>query len=419
MRSIVVAGGGERHPGLKMARVRWDGDLPQRLPHHGSAGFTLIEALVSVAIIGLVMGPIFFFLMQVQRRFQANVVVSESNQGARSAMQSMAQEIGQAGFNPQFTASTTSSAAVAPLTGGNTLQCVTLASTTGINPGDYLSVDKGAAFEQVKVQATHAAALSSYAGNGYCTPGANQISAIFMSCHNNTTTAGCPATGILGAFPVASYKFPYASGILQGQTVSYNGSNVSISNDHILAMYYGDSDNSGNLSYVVYSLYNPTASGSLTPIGISGNTYCPAGATPACYIYTLFRSVTAVNFASGQTITHAYPLVDNVIYQDITGSNPVGPTGRPLFNYITTPVTVVPSAVSVVGTVGINVSVAVNPASLEAQNVVQYYTMASQIRPVNLWAAVSITRSGGSMYLPPVPVGLPMAFPSTIANYYF
>jgi hypothetical protein len=50
---------------------------------------------------------------------------------------------------------------------------------------------------------------------------------------------------------------------------------------------------------------------------------------------------------------------------------------------------------------------------------VQYFTMASQIRPLNLWGAVAITRTGGSIYLPPMPVGLPMAFPTTIANYYF
>ena len=42
-----------------------------------------------------------------------------------------------------------------------------------------------------------------------------------------------------------------------------------------------------------------------------------------------------------------------------------------------------------------------------------------QIRPVNLWAAVSINQTGGSTFLPPMPVGLPMAFPTTISNYYF
>jgi hypothetical protein len=341
-------------------------------------------------------------MMQVQRRFQANSVLSESNQQARAAMQAMAQEIGQAGFNAQFTASTTSTTVVSA---SPTTQCVTLASISGINPGDYLSVDRGAAFEQVKVQATTNAALS---GQTKCSS-ANQISAIFMSCHNNNG-GGCLATGLTGAFPVASYKFPYPSGILQGQSVTYNGSTITVSNDHILAMYNGDTNNSGNLWYVVYSLYNPTSSGSPTSVSVGGNSY---------NLYTLYRSSTQMNYATGQTITHAYPLVNNVMYQSLANANPVGPTGKPLFGYVTVPVTVVPNTVSVAGTVGINISVAVSPASLEAQNLVQYFTMASQIRPVNLWAAVTANQSGGATYLPPMPVGLPMAFPSAISNYYF
>jgi len=406
MTSEGVMSGRIPHRGISVGRMRRAGSAlscPGRAVHRqGTEGFTLLEALVSIAILAVVLGPIFFFLLQIQRRFQANSVGAESNQGARAAMQAMAQEIGQAGFNPQFTASTTSSATVAA---SSTAQCVTLASIAGINPGDYMNIDKGAAFEQVKVQATSNAALS---GQTKCSS-ANQISAIFLSCHNDTA-GGCPATGLTGAFPVASYKFPYASGILQGQTVSYNGSNITVSSDHIQAMYYGDTNNSGNLWYVVYSLYNPTSSGSLASVTINGSSY---------NLYTLFRSSTQVNYATGQTVTHAYPLVDNVVYESLSNASPVGPTGMPLFTYTTVPVTVVPNTVSVVGTVGIDISVALNPASLEAANVVQYYTMASQIRPLNLWAAVSANSSGGSTFLPPMPVGLPMAFSSPISNYYF
>ena len=395
MRSEKVVGSGKRHPWMRVRRVRQGARAT-------SVGFTLIEALVSVAIIGVVMGPIFFFLLQVQKHFQANTVVSESNQGARAAMASVAQEIGQAGFNPQFTASTTSSAAI---TASPTGQCVTLGTTNGINPGDYLSVDSGSEFEQVKVLATHTAALSGYSVCGT----ANQIRAVFLQCHNNSS-GGCPAGGSSGAYGFMSDKFPFPSGMLQGQSLTFNGSTISISNDHILAMYYGNQDNSGTLYYVVYSLYNPASSGSLTTLTINGGSY---------NLYTLWRSIDTVNYATGQTASHAYPLVNNVLYQDITGSNPVGPTGKNLFTYNTLPVTVVPNIISVVGTVGIDVTVAVNPESLEAQGVVQYYTMSSQIRPVNLWAAVSINQTGGSTFLPPMPVGLPMAFPTTISNYYF
>jgi prepilin-type N-terminal cleavage/methylation domain-containing protein len=373
-----------------------------------SAGFSLLELLASVAIIGIVMGGVFMFLNQSQKRFQGNTVITESNQAARAGLEVMAQEIGQAGFNPQYTSSITSSAAVAA---SATAQCVTLNSISGINPGDWVSIDSGAAYEQVQVLATSNGALSGQTACG----GAKQIKAVFEQCHNQNTVP-CPAGGSTGAFPIVSYKFPYPAGIIQGQTVSYGGSSPTISNDHILAMFYGDTNNSGNLWYVVYSLYNPT-SASPTSVTIGAQTF---------YLYTLYRSVTQVTFATGATVTHAYPLVQNVLYQDINGTNPVGPsavsggTGQPIFTYrFTAPITVVPSTVSVVGTIVVNLCVAVNPQSLETGNVVQWYSLATQIRPVNLWSAVTVNQTGGGRYLPPTPAGLPMQFPGSLSTYYF
>ena len=363
--------------------------------------------MVSVAILALVMGAVFTFMVQSQKRFQGNTVITQSNQAARAAIEMLSQEIGQAGFNPQFTTSITSSAAVAA---SAVAQCVTLSSINGINPGDWLSIDTGASYEQVEVLATTNGALS---GQTQCS-GANQISGVFEQCHNDLT-APCP-TGTLGSFPVGSWKFPYPSGILQGQTVNYGGSSVSLSNDHILAVFYGDTDNSGNVWYVVYSLYNPTSSGSLQSLTINNQTF---------NLYTLYRSITKTTFASGATVTQAYPMVQNVLYQDITGSSPVGPsevsggTGQPLFTYkFTDAITLVPSTVSVVGTIVINLSVAVNPQDMETGNAVQWYTLSSQVRPVNLWSAVTINHTGGGRYLPPMPVGLPMSFPSPLSSYY-
>lgn len=380
---------------------------PKLSPRPLSAGFSLLELMASVVIIGIVMGGVFTFLYQSQKRFQGNTVITESNQAARAGLEVMAQEIGEAGFNPQYTSSITSSAAV---TAGASPQCITLSSISGVNPGDWVSVDSGAAYEQVQVLATSSGALSGETACG----SANQVKAVFKQCHNQNTMP-CPAGGSTGAFPVTSYKFPYPAGILQGQTVSYGGSNKTISNDHILAMFYGDTNNSGNLWYVVYSLYNPGSS-SPTSVTIGGQTF---------YLYTLYRSVTQVTFATGATVTHAYPLVQNVLYQDISGTNPVGPsavpsaTGQPIFTYrFTAPVTVVPSTVSVVGTILVNLCVAVNPQALETGNAVHWYTLATQIRPVNLWSAVTVNHTGGGRFLPPTPVGLPMLFPS-LSTYYF
>ncbi len=213
-------------------------------------------------------------------------------------------------------------------------------------------------------------------------------------------------------FPVASYQFPYPGGILSGATVSWGGTNITVSNDHVLA-FYGDINNDRTMNYVVYSLYNPT-SGTPPQVTVNGTTY---------NLYNLYRSITPVTFNSGATIANhaASAFVGNVMYQDITSvSNPTGPTGQPIFAYPNTvTLAITPSTVSVVGTVVINLCVAVNPKALEQGNVVQWYTMATQIRPVNLWGSVTVNVTGGSKYLVQSPVGLPMAFPSSLSNYYF
>jgi len=379
-------------------------------------GFSLVELMASVLIIGIVLGGVFTLLYNTQDKYQNNDVVSQSNQGARGAFAVMTQEIEQAGLNPQFTTGRTSSDAVTP---DATAHCITLNDASSINAGDWVAVDTGAYYEEVRVLATSSAALS-----GQTTCGsANQIKALFEQCHNNTTdssnacyvppSTGRPAT-LPWPYPVSSYKFPYPGGVVYNQTASYGGSNISLSNDHILALLYGDTDNSGNVWYVVYSLYNPTTSAPQSwPININGT-------QTTFYVYTLYRSITQVTFATGQTVTHAYPLVDNVLCTDITQANPHGPTGQPIFGYPSTVQVVLdPGTISVVGTVVINLSVMVNPKSLQNTGTVQWYTMSSQMRPLNLWSAVTANQIGGGQYLPPTPAGLPMAFPSTLSNYYF
>jgi len=372
-------------------------DTP-RLP---ARGFSLLEVLASVAIITVLMGAVFAFMIQVQKRMQGTLVISESNQTARAAMELMTQEIGQAGFNPQFANSVTDSSSI---TAAPTGTCVTLNTISGIYPGDYLVVDTGASQETVQVQATTNGALP---GKTACAT-ANQIKAVFQYCHG-TSTAPCPAGGSSTPIPFASYKFPNPSGILQGQTVSFSGSNITVSNDHVLA-FFGDIENNQTPQYVVYSLYNPTSAAPIS-VTINGSTY---------YLYNLYRSATNLNFGAAINNNHASPLVENVLYKDITGVGPVGPTGLPIFGYPSNVnVAITPTVVTVVGTVVINLCVAVNPRALETGTQVQWYTMASQIRPVNMWAAVTITSSGGTKYLGQLPQGVPMTFPSPIANYYF
>ena len=121
------------------------------------------------------------------------------------------------------------------------------------------------------------------------------------------------------------------------------------------------------------------------------------------------RSVTPVTFSSGAVRNAASPLVRNVLYQDITNTTkPAGPTGQPIFSFPQTYlVGIVPNQVTVVGTVNLNLCVAVNPQSMETQQV-EWFTMATRIRPLNLASAVQVAQAGGFRFLPSLPAGLPM-----------
>jgi hypothetical protein len=89
-----------------------------------------------------------------------------------------------------------------------------------------------------------------------------------------------------------------------------------------------------------------------------------------------------------------------------------GPTGQPIFGFPDTIVVgVIPNQITVVGTIKVTLCVAVNPQSLET-GIVQWYTMATQIRPLNLSAAINVNNTNGGLYLPPNPKSVPMGIPS-------
>ncbi len=70
----------------------------------------------------------------------------------------------------------------------------------------------------------------------------------------------------------------------------------------------------------------------------------------------------------------------------------------------------VPNPITVVGTTVITISVAVNPQSLES-GVVEWYTMATQIWPLNV-AGVAVNQTGGGKFMAPTPFSLPMNNPT-------
>lgn len=338
-------------------------------------GFSLVEMLASVTIITLLMSAVFAFMFQAQKRFQGNVVTSESNQSARAALEVITQEIGQAGYNPQYYPHKTSTAVI---TANADPQCLTLNNINQISLGDWLQVDTGANNETVQVLGTTGNPPTSPYVPFCASPGPNQIYAVLQMNHSGSSTP----------FPVISYKMPYPAGILQG---------AGTSDDRTLE-FFGDINTDGVIRYVVYSL-TPTTSPATT-VSVGGATYA---------LYNLRRSITPVTFTAGAVNSPSSPLVQNVLY-DMT--NLRGPTGLPIFGYPTTVVVgVVPNQVTVVGTIVVTLSVAVNPTSLESGRI-EWYTMATQIRPLNLSAAVAINQAGGAKYMVKLAPGLPMTYPT-------
>ncbi|HEV2494316.1 MAG TPA: prepilin-type N-terminal cleavage/methylation domain-containing protein [Terriglobia bacterium] len=351
----------------------------------GLAGFSLLEMLVSVLILTVLMSAVFAFMAQVQKRFQGNAVSSESNQSARAALELMTQEIGQAGLNPNFTQNKVF--ATPPTMANAVPQPVALNDICQIFPGDWLGVDSGVNFELVQVISTAPPSGSNCAASH--TVGGT-VTAIFEQDHCQSGSSGCQPVPSPWPPPVASYKESYPSGILQGAGTS----------DDKTLEFFGDVNGDGVLNYVVYSLYAAAGAPTMT---LDGTTYT---------LYTLYRSITPVTFAAGAQNTPASPLVQNVLYN---AAGKQGPTAQPIFAYpVTVTVGVIPNIMTVVGTVVVNLSIAVNPKSMEAgQNT--WYTMATQIRPLNLAGAIAANNSGGGRLLPKEPAGLPMSNP---ANYY-
>src|SRR5438874_4937477 len=124
---------------MPQAKIK-DGLIPETTRIGSGAGFSLIELMISVAIILLLMSAVFPFINQSQKTFQGNQVTAEANQSARAALEVISQEIGQAGYNPNLNNNRTSSANI---TASASAQCATLNSINKINPGDWLYVDTG------------------------------------------------------------------------------------------------------------------------------------------------------------------------------------------------------------------------------------------------------------------------------------
>ena len=187
-----------------------------------TAGFSLMELLISMAILMVVASTAFSALNGFSRTYSTTITMADMDSGMRNAAELMTQEIGQAGLVP-FSAQTLGAAVL----GSTTAQTVTVTSTANMYAGQNLQVDNGAPQESVQITAI---------------PSTTTLTGIFRNSHAAATPID-PS----GVFP---------QGILS------TGANASTSTQLNLM---GDLNGDGTLVYVSYSCVpNSSGTGTLT-----------------------------------------------------------------------------------------------------------------------------------------------------------
>jgi prepilin-type N-terminal cleavage/methylation domain-containing protein len=334
-------------------------------------GFSLLEILVSVMILTVLMAAVFQFLRFNQQRYRGDQLLAERNQGARSALELMTQELQQAGHNPNFTPHKTLTADVTP-TGG--IVNISVGNTTGIFYGNLVEIGSSASDPnrevlEVKGDSTHSITATSFP-------------AIITLSH---------ASGQ----PVFSHSLPFPNGILYSASAEGTGQTADVN----LIQYFGDVEGNGTLRYGEYKL---------TDTGQRSSLKCTTGSGPQdCYILQLSRFITPLmtpglsyNIPANKPPDSFSPLADNILgYPDGAGVF-LNPDQKPIFrlNYdtfgnLTYGFTTYVRAVDVDLTLQ---TVDKDPEVNEFRTI----RMRSHIVPTNINYAWGITLLGGSPELP-------------------
>lgn len=198
----------------------------------GEDGFSLLELMISLAILSLVIGTIATGLMQITNVQGSIKNRTEMHSSVRNATELMQQEIGQAG-RISLPASVTLTTGVAAGT-----QTPNVSSATGMFANMYLDVDTGANYEFVQATAV----------NSTTTP--YTFTAPFAFAHASgvpVTVTGGFATGIVPPFQCTTdttstycYNQTTASSYAHGSTAT------------VLKL-YGDINRDGKILYVEYT----------------------------------------------------------------------------------------------------------------------------------------------------------------------
>ena len=241
-------------------------------------GFTLLELMLSMAILVVIIGGVMSALSTSEQSYTRTELGSDMYENVRSVAELLAQEVGQAGLvslpPTTLTAAVVANAAAQAVNVSQTASMYAAAGTSG----EAVLVDAGSANEEL----VYLTAVT-----------ASTMTAIFTKSH----ASGVPVT-VLGAFPSGIVP----PGATDGST-SVNEPGVSVLN------LYGDINSDGSLVYIRYT--------------------CDTSVTPG----TLTRSVTTITpgvNAIGAAQTLLSTLIPN---PSPTGAPNNGSNGTPCFQY--------------------------------------------------------------------------------------
>lgn len=220
--------------------------------HSAQSGFTLLEMLISLALLLVITGAIFGGMSTMQKNYRGNEIRSILNQQMRATMEMMAQEIGQAGLAPSgmqlssiYTASN-ASGSVATVTQSVTTPDPTNPQSLSIQTspaasaqtGQLVIADSGAAAEVVTIKDIST----------------DHIKAIFQKTH----------TAPFNIYPHGLYP----QGITFQTTPTVTAQPTSLSNTSLIM--FGaitgtvDTNGAGTLSIVEYKCPTATSAGTVT-----------------------------------------------------------------------------------------------------------------------------------------------------------
>lgn len=320
-------------------------------------------------IITVLMSAVFQFMRFNQQRYRGDQLLAERNQGARSALELMTQELQQAGHNPNLNVQRALTSAVTP-TGA--IVDIPVDSTAGIFYGNLLEIGSSASDPNrevltVKGDATHSI--------------------------TSTTFPAIPTLSHASGQAVFTRSLPFPNGILYSASAVGTGQSVAVN----LIQFFGDIDGNGTLHYGEYKLVDTGVTSTLQCQTPSGSQNCHLMEISRFMTNILNPNIPANKTSSGDSFS---PLADNILaFPDASGvfrnpdQKPILQLNYDTFGNITYGFT------TYVRSVDVDLTLQTVDKDPEV-NEFRIIRMRSHIVPTNINYAWGITLLGGSPDLP-------------------